>query len=165
MLGCSRGHGGKTGLCYTISASSSAISIARNDERLEVTIRATSGATMFDDQASKIGKYEESIPARDNRRGHRARRYTSARNAKAMGENGCGADDGALFGDARHGLRPTQYTASLRWKADWPVLQIRLYEREAIFAEQPHGPETRGVGSAGFSTRTGATQAKGSPVS
>src|SRR5579864_9767075 len=82
-----------------------------------------------------------------------------------MGKNGCGPNDGALFGVPRYGVGPTQYTASLCRAADWAVLQIRLHQREAIFAEQPDGPKTRGVGSARFSTRTGATQAKASPIS
>ena len=55
MLGCSRGHGGKTGLCYTIAATSSAISIARNDERLEITNPCHRRCYHFDDQASKLG--------------------------------------------------------------------------------------------------------------
>lgn len=56
MLGRSRGHGGKTGLCYTNFASSSAIYIARNDERLEHTDFLTmAGAMIFGDSERKVG--------------------------------------------------------------------------------------------------------------
>ena len=56
MLGCSRGHGGKTGLCYTIAATSSAISIARNDDRLDLAdLLTVAGAMISGDPQRKVG--------------------------------------------------------------------------------------------------------------
>jgi hypothetical protein len=56
MLGGRGSHGGKTGLCYTISPTSSAIYIAGNDERSDLADFLTvAGAMIFDDSECNVG--------------------------------------------------------------------------------------------------------------
>jgi hypothetical protein len=77
--------------------------------------------------------YEESIPAGRHRRTDFA--YRSARTSvpAALGKDGCGADDGALFRSAGHGLRTTQSTPHFDRQVDGAVRKADLHERKAIF--------------------------------
>src|SRR5579864_273647 len=102
--------------------------------------------------------YEELIRERDHRRGHRTHRKPAAHGAAPVGKDGCGADDGALFRRARHGVGKTESSAHADWQDHWVFCEANLHEREALLSEQSHRQETRHQRCAGLWARAGTAQ-------
>src|ERR1700722_17870569 len=76
---------------------------------------------------------EESIPTGCGQRSDLPHRHAATFDATPVGENGCGAEDGALFRGARYGVRPAHFAARIHWPSVWPAGAANLFQRQTVF--------------------------------